>query len=216
MRISDEEIWANRRSLVKQVFDDDRFDVNNLGDSLITICNDTTNSWRDYFIKCPALIRYCEQGFIRFGSEDDILLYGESQSNHLHAEMYSYYVWKVFVEPQKSLFEPFTTLYYTEVKSIDYKACIVLAGFCHNRINYHIAIYYSNNDKLSSPYEIAFRKSKGENLPEKYGDDIQEILNKYDFNWNDENSGYFYTCAKSDELIEKLKQFTEKINEIDK
>jgi hypothetical protein len=133
----------------------------------------------------------------------------------MHAEMYSYYLWKVFLEPQKSLFKPFTTLKYEEVKSIDYKAHIVLNGFCHNRINYHIAIYYSNNDNLSNPYEIAFRKSKGENLPDKYGYDIQEILNQCGFNWNEEYSGYFFTCDKSDELIEKLKQFSEKINKIE-
>jgi len=216
LRISEEESWANRRSLVKQVFDDDRFDMDNLGDSLITICKDTTNTWRDYFINCPDLIRYCEQGFIRFESEDDILLYGESQSNHMHTEMYSYYLWKVFLEQQKSLFEPFTTLYYEEVKSIDYKACIVLTGFCHNRINYHIAIYYDKNDNLMNPYQIAFRKSKGENLPEKYGDDILEILNQCVFNWNEAKGGYFLTFDKCVELIEKLKQFTEKINEIDK
>ncbi|MEI6556080.1 MAG: DUF262 domain-containing protein [Paludibacter sp.] len=214
LRISDESVWSNRRSLVKQVFDDSRFDIDKLANSLKTICKDKTNSWRDYFITCPALIEYCKQGFIRFENDYAILLYGESQSNHVHTEMYTYFLWKVYIESQKSTFEPFKNLYYNGVKSIEDYACIVLNGFCHNRINYQIEIFYCNSDLLENPYEIAFKKSKGENIPEKYGDDIKVILEQCDFEWNEDYSGYFYTSKKSKELIECLKRLTEKINNI--
>lgn len=212
LRISDEEVWTNRRLLVKQVFDDNRYDKDNLIDSLKFIIQDTTNTWRDYFITCQSLIEYCNQGFIRFEDKDNILLYGESQSNHIHVEMYSYYLWKVYFEPNKTSFEPFKSISYSDVKSIEDDAHIVLNGFCHNRINYQTDIYYCNNDELPNPYEIAFRKSKGENLPEKYGDEINEILKQCDFEWNEEYKGYFYTCDESDGIIEKMKQLTNRIN----
>ena len=196
---------------MKQVFDDSRYDKDNLIDSLKSIYQDKTNTWRDYFITCPSLIEYCKQGFIRFESEDAILLYGESQSNHRHAEMYTYYLWKVYFESQTNAFKPFNHISYVEVKSIEEDAYIVLNDFCYNRINYEVRIYYCNNDSLSKPYEIAFRKSKGENLPEKYGDVINEILKQCDFKWNDEYKGYFFTSDKSDEIVEILKQLTNKI-----
>jgi len=214
LRISDEDAWTNKRLLVKQVFDDYRFNTDSIVDSLKSICQDTTNTWRDYFITCPSLIEYCKQGFIRFESEVDILLYGESQSNHMHAEMYSFFFWQEFLDQQNSAFEPFTYFEYHEVKSIDDDACVVSNDFCHNRINYKVCIYYCNNDKLPNPYEIAFRKAESENLPENYGDDIKEVLNQCDFEWNEEYGGYFFTSDKSNVLIEKLKQLTKKLKEM--
>ncbi len=215
LRISDDEDWTKRRLLVKQVFDDKRFDENNLKSSLKSICNETTNTWRDYFIYCPELIEYCKQGFIRFENENNILLYGQSQSNHMHAEMYSYYMWKKYIEPNKDSFKPFNNIYYNEVKSIDDDPSIILGDFCHNRIYYEICVYYNNNDNLPNPYEIAVYKSKGENLQEKYGNDIKLILDKCALKWNDEYGGYFFTCEKSDELIKKIRELIEYINQID-
>jgi len=64
---------------VKAVFDDALFDENNLFKSLEKICKTTVKDWRRYFIENPELIRYCEQGFIRFESGVKILLFRASQ-----------------------------------------------------------------------------------------------------------------------------------------
>ena len=135
-----------------------------------------------------------------------------SQSNHTHAEMYSFYIWKKYVEPNIGYFKPlFENVYYSEVKSIDDDACIVFDGLCQHKIFYDIRIYYCDKDNLPNPYQIAFRKSKGKNLPEKYGDVIQNVLIQCGFSWSDEYGGYFFTCNKSDELFVKLKQLIEEL-----
>ncbi len=206
LRITNDEVWKKKRLLVKQVFDDNRFNSDDLANSLESICKDKTNTWKDFLITNPNLIRYCNQGFIRFGNEKDIRLYGESQSNHTHVEMYTYHLWKQYFEVNKESFKPFKKVYYYEIKSIDDDACIVLEGFCHNKIHYHIYIYYCNNDNLPNPYEIAFGKSKGENIPEKYGDDIKTVLKQTDFEWNQEYEGYFYTSDNSDNILDKIHQ----------
>ena len=201
--------WANRRIYVKQVFD------NILNKKTIElICKTSTNDWRDYFIKCPSLISYCKQGFIRFENKHNILLYGQSQSNHMHVEMYTYYLWKKHIELNKESYKPFKNVYYEEVKSIDDEAFIVFNEFIHNRINYEINIFYDNNDDLSYPYEIKFLKSKGDNIPKKYGNDIKNVLEKFDYKWHDDYEGYFFTCKNTNELIEKLKEIAEKLTKI--
>jgi hypothetical protein len=201
--------WTNRRLYVKQVFDDilDK-------KTLEQICKTSTNDWRDYFIKCASLISYCKQGFIRFENEHNILLYGQSQSNHMHVEMYTYYLWKKQIEPNKESYKPFKNIYYKEVKSIDDEAFIVFNEFIHNRINYEINIYYDNNDDLPYPYEIKFLKSKGENFPEKYEDSVKKVLEHCDYEWHNDYEGYFFTCKDTNELIEKLKETIGKLNEI--
>ncbi|MBP1646145.1 MAG: hypothetical protein H6Q16_1720 [Bacteroidetes bacterium] len=212
LRITDEH--KHKRLFVKQVFDDDLFDKTNLQNSLEKICEGKTNTWRDYLIDCPELIKYCEQGFIRFQNENDIILLGQSQMNHLHAEMYSLFLWKKYIKPRKDEFRLFNNIEYCYVKSSDGEACIVFSNFCHNRVYYEINIYYCNNDELPNPYEIAFRKSKGENTPDKYGDDIKNILTNLNFEWNEDYIGYFFSSEDSNTLMEKLEKLNEEINRL--
>ncbi|MGE4346048.1 MAG: DUF262 domain-containing protein [Flavobacteriaceae bacterium] len=211
LRISGDEEWKSKRLFVQQVFDDSRFDKKDLVNSLESICCDKTNSWRDYFISYPYLIGYCNQGFIRFGNEKDIRLYGESQSNHTHVEMYTYQLWKEYFIQNKESFTPFKKIYYYDIKSIDDDACIALEGFCHSKIYYGAYIYHCNIDNLPNPYEIKFAKSKGDNIPEKYSDNIKNILNQLDFEWNDEYGGYFFTSLDSNSIIEKIEQLNKEL-----
>ena len=160
LRLSNDADWTFRRFLVKKVFDDRLFNEDNLEVSLNSICSYWTNTWRDYFIACPGLFSYCKQGFIKFENESNILLYGESQINHMHAELYTYYLWKVFLEHQESSFEPFNHIQYNEVKSIDDKACIVMNDFLYKRINYEALIYYCDSESSPKRLQNCFKKIK--------------------------------------------------------
>ncbi len=209
LRKSNDQAWKDKRNFVKQVFDDARLNKSDITESLESICKDSTNDWRDYFINCHSLISYCEQGFIRFKKEHNILLYRASTGTGYHVEMYTYYLWKKYVESNKKFYLPFQTIYYEPVKGMDKKACIIFNGFTHNRINYKINIFYDNDDEFPNPYEIKFFKSKGDKSLEKYGDNIKTILNKCGYEWHDKYEGYFFTCKDIDKLIEKLKETTE-------
>lgn len=213
LRITEE--YKVKREFVKQVLNDGLFDINNLKDSLLKICNTKTNTWRDCLIFCPELIRHSEQGFIRYINDNDIILLGQSQMNHWHAEMYTLFLWYKFFKNNPETFKPFNSHYYWS-KSSDEESCISLSGFCHNRIHYEVIIYYSNNDKLPNPYEISFKKSKGDNLPDKYGDDIKNILMNLSFDWIEDYNSYFFTCDDIDTVILKLEFLIEKLRDLEK
>ena len=207
LRISDDGTLTFRHMIIKKVFDDPRLDVTDIVKSLNVICGDRTNSWRDYFIDCPDLIKYCNQGFIRFENENAIRLYGESQSNHIHVEMYSYYLWKKYINPHKNSFLPFSDISYYDVKSIEDEPCVLLSGFSHNRIKYQIEIYHLDNTTSQYQYEMWFLKSEGENSQEGFDDNIKAVLSQCNFKWN--NSGYSYKSSDVEDLIQNLKQATE-------
>lgn len=146
LRITNDQKWVDKSNLVKLVFDEISLDKANFVNLLEEKCKiDTLDSWRKYFVNCPALIEYCQQGFIRYTSENDILLYGQSQSNHMHAEMYSYYLWKKFIEPESDIFKPFKNIYYYEVKSIDDDACIVFDDFEHKNQSITLQVGYEDD-----------------------------------------------------------------------
>jgi len=214
LRITDEH--KQKRLFVKQVFDDVLFDENNVQNSLEKICESKTDTWRDYLIGCPELIRYCGQGFIRFKNKDDIILLGQSQMNHLHAEMYSMFLWKQSIEPKKERFKSFKNIEYYFVKSSEEDGCVILSDFCHDRIYYEINIYYCNKDESqnSSLYKIAFKKSKGENTPAKYTNDIKNILANLSFKWNEDCSDYSFTNKNSNALMKKLEALNEELQKL--
>lgn len=214
LRISDDGILIDKHLFVKQVFDDSRFDKNELVDSLGLICKDKTNSWRDYIISCPSLIRYCNQGFIRHENDNFILLYGESRRNHMHVEMYSYYLWKIYLEERSSNFKPFKLVQYHESKGMDEYPHITFSGLCHNNINYRIELYYFSSH-LKCPYEIVFKSDSEDILLRNYSSEIQEILDIFDFkNYEDTNS-YYIKFDNGKELIEYLELFVKEIDEIE-
>ncbi|MDR3047302.1 MAG: DUF262 domain-containing protein [Bacteroidales bacterium] len=218
LRITSKEdpAWDSRRSYVKQVFDDPRLRIDSaesINKSLESICKDKTNDWRDYFINEPNLIKYCKQGFIQYYKDDKhILLYNASQSNHLHAEMYSYFLFKQYLEGEN--LPPFKAIWYNPVKGSEDNACVVLNDYCHDRKYYEIRVYYCADDNLPNPYEIKFSKSKGENKPEAYGDDIKKLLINNEFEWQEEYSGYYYTFTSHKKIIDKVLLLCKSLNDL--
>lgn len=123
--------WQDRRNFVKQVFDDIlKFTQTNekeeekeknsesVKEALKSIIKKRENifgNWRDFFINCPEVFKYCNQGFIRFDDEYNIRIYGESQSNQYHAELYTYFLY-IKLQQQVSYKDK---IKYLEVRSIN-------------------------------------------------------------------------------------------------
>ncbi len=216
LRISDEEWlkpndgqynneWTKRRLYVKQVFDDILGDQSNTTiveklDKIIK--NSNVTDWRRYFIECPGLIEYCEQGFVRFengNNKNNILLYRQSRSSHYHAEMRTYYLWKIwkkYIESNKDSYRPFKSedIKYKEVMGIDNKPHILFKGFN----NCEIKIFYDKEG-----YKIEFHLPEDENNQTENIVKIKGILKESGFECNGNCKIYIY-LSKSDETEEKL------------
>ncbi len=202
LRYSNGSNSIQRRELVKQVFDDIRFDVTNVWNSLEMICKDAEEdwSWRSYFVTCPDLISYCNQGFIRFEDEEHILLYSESQANHYHVEMYTYYIWLTFIYPNKSEFLPFKIIQYYEVKSIEEQSCIHFESFYYKNVHYYLEVKYENEH-----YQLLFKNKSWS----PFHEEIKEVLNECGFTTIE-----YYANAKCDydeDLIPYLKKLVERL-----
>jgi len=167
----DEEDWALKRKLVREIFDD-ILDSNNLQNSLEKICEKKTNDWRDCLIACPELIGYCRQGFIQFNDEYNIILYRESRIQFTHSEMYSRFLWTKYIEPQKGKFKSFKSIKYCEVTDSKEKGYIALddlnISYCHddkspNSYSYKIVF----NDYVFTSEDINILMKKLEELNEE-------------------------------------------------
>ena len=206
-----------KRKFIKEVFDDVNFNENNLISSLSQICEESKiNDWRKYFISNPELMKYCTKGFIKVDGQNQIYLLSSIYcgANQYFAEMHSYHLWKKNIEPNKNNFYAFKECYYQAVKSIGDNACIVLSNLFHNNIYYEVKIYYGKNTELPNRYEIVFRTSKVENVPDEYGDDIKNILVNLSFEWNEDDASYFFTEEDSNTLMAKLEKLNEEIQNL--
>ena len=67
---------------------------------------------------------------------------------------------------------------------------------------------------LRNAYKIVLKKSNADNIQEKYADEIIEILNQCDFEWIEENNGYFCHFTGGDNVIEKIRQLTNYLNKM--
>lgn len=66
-------------------------DVATTLDNIIATTPDT-GDWREPFLRCPALVEYCQQRMIRYYSEDHIYLLSRKRRSADHAELYTYYL----------------------------------------------------------------------------------------------------------------------------
>ncbi|MDE5790326.1 MAG: DUF262 domain-containing protein [Muribaculaceae bacterium] len=95
LRLDAEAEATKRRSFVKEVFDDASYDYSNPVESLKKVFagKSTGEEWRDFLIKYPKAIEYCQQGFIAFfdGIEgcEGILPMNSSRLSGYHRELYT-------------------------------------------------------------------------------------------------------------------------------
>ncbi|MDD2478697.1 MAG: DUF262 domain-containing protein [Victivallaceae bacterium] len=196
LRLTTDSEMLTRQNYVKEVFDDVNFDVENIKDSLQNICNIALKKeltfWQKCLIRNGMLIKYCNQGFIKYYDDNNIQLLKESQMNHLHAELYSY---ALFMR-MKKMSLPFTKyLNYNYVKSID-PAYIRLCFEC-----YIITIQFSGGYKVGV-------KSDG------LKNNIQELLQeKYQMKMNEDNDCYIKLWNTEDETISFIETIYEQLSD---
>ena len=149
LRLDKDEVATERRSFVKAVFDDPAFDSNNPNECLKNVFagKSTGEQWRDYLIKYPSAISYCEQGFISFfgdieGCEGVLPMYSSRLSGY-HRELYT---WGLYCELQNLPSTPFIKGWgYTEQKVNDELPFLYADGFSIDRRNHWIAITAETN-----------------------------------------------------------------------
>ena len=166
-------------------------------------------TWRDLFIQEPEMFAYCEQGFLHYVSDNRIILLSQSQYNHYHAELYTYFLWKNVLEERISMYPLFKEIWYYQVKNSEDEPGICFSDYIHNRISYELSIYYEETeDETGGQYELCFYKKHRSNAHlEDYPDDMAAILEEAGFYWNDENE-YFHCLFKSStELLERIDSF---------
>lgn len=203
--------WLARRNLVKEVID--CIEPLNFEDSLKKIIKQGATDWRKYFIEEPELIRYCLQGFIRFNSGDDIILYRHTKSSQYHHEMYTYHMF-LKIKSKLDRFVPFKVSPY-EVRSREEYSCLFLTDFCYRRVNYNIEVYYDDiTAELPYCYKIKFCKAKGSQAYHDYSSEIITLLDGLNFVWNEEYNGFWLTKKSEDTTIEALYKVCEALREL--
>ncbi|MEI7726512.1 MAG: hypothetical protein WCK09_15490 [Bacteroidota bacterium] len=206
--------WKDRRFFVKDVFDDPNFKSEKFTESLKKICKTLPNDWRKHFIDNPELIRYCQQGFIRFETEAKILLFKESQMNHYHREMYSYVIFlKRF--SQKEVFLPFKNCWHYEVKSAEEYSCATVGDWSYERKQYAIDIYCDKvSGFLKNPFEIRFYKPKGGNNKADFSSEIISILESLNFEFCIEPFGFWISEKNEEKTMSTIKILCSQLNEL--
>lgn len=209
LRMTEDPEWRQYQNFVKAVFDDPRFDKSNVHDSLLTICQDLTMTWRDLFIQEPEMFAYCEQGFLHYVNDNRIILLSQSQYNHYHAELYTYFLWKNVLEERISMYPLFKEIWYYQVKNSEDEPGICFSDYIHNRINYELSIYYEETeDETGGQYELCFYKKHRSNAHlEDYPDDMAAILEDAGFYWDEENEYFHCLFTSSTDLLERIDSF---------
>ncbi len=206
--------WKVRRKYIKKVFDDELFDSSNLKESLVEICKNLPNDWRQYFIANPEFFRYCEQGFIRFEDETKILLFKHSQQNHYHREMYSYELVLNDLSTD-NYYKPFTNSWHHEIRSSEEYSCAKIDGWTYKKKRFGIDVHYDNHDLdfLKYPYEIRLYK-KVNNEKEKYPQAVIDLMEAMDYEWKPEFKGYWKSKKSKSKALDEIQNLCNKLNNL--
>lgn len=204
---SEQEKWQSKRNLFKQVLDDSVFESNDLAKSLKNICKNEPNDWRGHFIRNANLIGYCEQGYVKFLSEDNIILLRQSQQNHYHSELYSKSLFHRYFEKNEEKFKPFDTIEYQEVKSREDKPYILLSSYEIENVDYELQIIYkreSDESLKNKPYQVLFTR-KDRNTISVRPESLISILD--DWKYEDEYNCYTKYHENESNVLESVTKF---------
>lgn len=81
------QVFHFKQDILKSLLEDNR--------DLEDICKEFSdiNDWKYGFIKFPEILKYCTQYQIRMKSDKDIIVLSKQQTNGLHAEYYTYWLY---------------------------------------------------------------------------------------------------------------------------
>lgn len=194
---------GTKRNIVKQLFDDENFDHNNLVVSLNTIiASSTAVDWRMFMIRNPETIQYCQQRMIRSGYNGRVILLGQSQLNHYHADLHTYSFYKQSFEGQVDNFYPFTKAWYNNVKTTDLSPLIVLDNWKYNQFKVEILIYANYTADNPVSYRLQFGDDGRNMLP---GNLMVKAI-KHGFT-SASNNVYIRDAGTEDAVLEILNAF---------
>jgi hypothetical protein len=193
--------WKEKRNFVKQTLDDKRFDKTNVIDSLEEIIIDGASDWRNYFIRNFELIKYCSQGFIGYYShlENEIELYGASQLNHYHIDMYVYNFYLTYIKNNIAKYGPFTEHCPSLVKTSYDNSCAYLYNWIHIDKYYEIGLYRNKTE-----FNMKFKCSNFNLIEKDFEKAIKDIMLKNNFEYNSANFSYDKAVTNENEMDNEL------------
>lgn len=200
----------DKRFLVKEVFDDEHFDVNHFVQSCNQIIKETPDDWRAYFIKNPALIKVCGRGFIRLQPEEPIKLLTKTRLTYYY-ELKTYNLYLNNIEGKSFL--PFKETTYSIEYGLDGVSHIFIGSWCFQRKEYQAILYFDELNKFS----LEFSKSKGKNKEEDYAEELQRVLQGLKFSFDlDMWRGYYITAKTAASILKYLKDLCDSLLTLDK
>lgn len=191
----------DRHAYVKAVLDDPVFDLENLVNSLEMIASKIpeSNAWQYCLVHLHDFWNY-GYGWLFF---NQFSLYSSkgSKRNHTHREVYSFFLWKKFLE--KENFNRQIEKYYFESTSADEVPCIKLKmNFDGEQIFFTItgARNRSMSDHSVDVIDIEFYKEDGTAVSES----IKDRLNKSGFSFYANKGKKVFPCSNMRKTCESM------------
>lgn len=187
-----------KRDLVKQLFDDSDFNLDNVQESLKFIIGKfSASDWRKHFIEVPETLTYLgSKKYIRWNSEDEIFLLSKERMSGIHAEYFTYALFVKALKPLSSQFSPFPYVVYSDVSGDDFNPAAILHGWQYKSANYLIRIIRNGRSYQLGFYDVNFKKIETE---------IIEIFEAHGFKLNDLGNR-FSLQIKEVSIVEKLRE----------
>jgi len=183
LSINQHDEWNQKQGFVKQVFDHDIFNSDNVVESLEAICSakisvegfEETN-WRHLLITNPSFFDVSAQGFVVL-ERDTLFLMHQSQRNHNHTEIVTYYYNKK-LDQQVFDINPFGVREYTAQRGTDCKPSITIKWFRMGDGYYKLDLTHSN-----STFKLTLTKDKPpfQFIDTPFSDQLREFLITFGF-----------------------------------
>jgi|GEM_PF-1337917 len=188
---------GNKVGLLKQLID--RLDVKDISEislinyiqSYIENSNDDDWDWKYLFLKYPDVISYCEKGFIKWYSENDVRLLPKTNVGGYHSELrtYCFYLENRDLKQDGSTdllnFLPFSEFKFFENKNSDGHPGCYLRKFKYKNKEYRLDVRYS---KTVNKFEVCFyhnqQQIEDRNANKKIVDLVLNLDYQFDMNYN--------------------------------
>ena len=195
---------TGRIGLLKDLFDD--ISIENIETDLHKIIADYSNSdWRYEFIKHSTALAVCGEKLINWQSKDEIYLISRAQMNSTHWELRSWCFYKKQIEPNKTIYKPFTNAWYFASSKSEHLPCGVIDNFNYENESYAIDIHFSKEGHYVISLHI--REAKGDD------ETLLRDLNtsaSLQMEWGT-NNRLFCCCKTEQETVEHLNMICNKL-----